>query len=98
MDERDDRRGGGSSEAANPQRFPARLTGAVLVLVGLAHLLAPGALLWTARIGYRYVLRVDFDPKAGASGRVRVLGLAMIAAGAHLLYHGGVVPRGRGRE
>jgi hypothetical protein len=94
MSERDDRREGRSTGAANPQRFPARLTGAILVLVGFAHLLVPGVLLRTARIGYRYVLRVEFDPKPGASGRVRGLGLAMIAAGAHLLYHGGIVPRG----
>ena len=89
----DERSGRGSDAAAGSPRFPARLTGAVLVLVGFAHLLAPGVLLRTARLGYRYVLRVEFEPKSGASGRVRLIGLALVAAGAHLLYHGGIAPR-----
>ena len=93
MNERSGR--GDGAGTTGSLRFPARLTGAMLVLVGLVHLLAPGALLRTARIGYGYVLRVGFDPKPGASSRVRGVGLALIAAGAHLLYHGGIVPRGR---
>lgn len=96
-----DRSGPGKGTGAGTARslpFPARPTGAALVLVGVAHLLAPALLLRTASVGYRYVLRVDFEPKPGANERVRGVGLALIAAGAHLLYHGGIVPGRFGRR
>lgn len=67
-----------------------RPLGALLVVVGLAHLLAPGLLLWTASLGYRWVLAVEFDPRQGATRRVRLAGLGMVAAGGHLLYYGGI--------
>lgn len=70
-----------------------RPLGAVLVLAGLAHLLVPGLLLGVAGRGYDQVLGVDFRPREHATTRVRALGFAMVAAGAHLLYHGGVKPR-----
>jgi uncharacterized protein YjeT (DUF2065 family) len=37
---------------------------------------------------------VEFRPGEGSKRRVRLVGLAMAATGAHLLYHGGVRPRG----
>lgn len=94
----DERESGREHASTDTVQFPARPAGATLVLVGLAHLLAPTALLRTARLGYRYVLRVEFDPKPGASGRVRAIGFAMVATGAHLLYHGGIRPQGSGQE
>jgi uncharacterized protein YjeT (DUF2065 family) len=75
------------SDATGP-----RLVGLLLVAAGLAHLVAPTALLNLAKQSYSAVLDVDFDPRAGASTRVRALGVGLVAAGAHLLYYGGVVP------
>jgi hypothetical protein len=69
-----------------------RLAGVVLVTAGLAHLLIPGTLLATARLAYDRLLDVRFDPRAGAGRRVRLVGVGLVAAGAHLIYHGGVVP------
>jgi len=54
------------------------------LLAGVAHLLAPGFLLATARRGYRRVLAVEFDPKRGARRRVRGIGLALLALAAVL--------------
>jgi len=70
----------------------ARPTGAVVLLAGVVHLLAPGLLLWLARRGYALVLDVDFSPGAATTRRVRGLGVAMILAGAHLLYYDGIRP------
>lgn len=70
-----------------------RPLGATLLVAGVFHLLVPGLLLSTARIGYERVLGVRFRPRSNATRRVRVVGLGMIATGAHLLYHGGVRPR-----
>jgi hypothetical protein len=69
-----------------------RPLGAALILAGLAHLLAPGALLWLAARGYDRVLDVEFAPGEASPRRVRALGAGMVLAGAHLLYHGGIVP------
>jgi len=48
-------------------------------LAGLVHLAAPDRLLQTARWGYRRLLAVEFDPKPGATGRVRLVGLGFLA-------------------
>lgn len=48
-------------------------------LAGLAHLLVPGLLLRTAKLGYRYALAVEFDPKQGAKLRVRLAGVGFLA-------------------
>ncbi|WP_435348226.1 hypothetical protein [Haloarchaeobius sp. HRN-SO-5] len=72
----------------------ARPVGALLTVVGVAHLVAPDRLLSLARTGYGTVLDVEFAPRDGARTRVRLLGALFVAAGAHLLYHGGVLPRG----
>lgn len=69
-----------------------RPLGLALIVAGLAHLLAPRALLWSARLGYRTVLRARFRPGERSPRRVRLLGVAMVAAGAHLLYYGGLRP------
>lgn len=69
-----------------------RPTGLLLLVAGLAHLLAPGILLAIASRGYRQFLRVEFEPGLGAPRRVRLVGIGMIAAGGHLLYHGGIRP------
>lgn len=47
-------------------------------LAGLAHLLAPGLLLRTARVAYRYALAVEFDPQPGARRRVRLVGVGFL--------------------
>lgn len=73
--------------AAAPRPF-----GALLVLAGLVHVLAPGVLLQAARLGYEQILDVRFRPRDTATGRVRAIGLGMLAAGLHLLYHGGIRP------
>lgn len=70
----------------------ARPTGAVLLLAGVVHLLAPRLLLWLARRVYATVLDVEFSPGAATTRRVRGLGVAMILAGAHLLYYDGIRP------
>jgi len=70
-----------------------RLAGLAMLLAGVAHLLVPGLLLWTAKVGYGIALDVEFDPGDASRRRVRLLGLAMVAAGAHLLYHGGIRPK-----
>ena len=77
--------------AGRPSPF-VRIVGLGVVLAGVAHLLGPRALLWTVRVGYGRVLDVDFDPGENTTRRVRILGLAMVAAGAHLTYHGAVIP------
>lgn len=69
-----------------------RPLGLVLVLAGLAHLVAPGALLWLAGRGYSRVLDVEFSPGGATTSRVRALGVGMVLAGAHLLYYGGLTP------
>ncbi|WP_257299523.1 hypothetical protein [Haloarchaeobius sp. FL176] len=70
----------------------ARPVGALLSLAGVVHLLVPERLLALASTGYDIALDVAFSPRDGATTRVRLLGLAMLAAGAHLLYYGGVLP------
>lgn len=71
-----------------------RLVGLLLVVTGVAHLLAPTILLQVASRSYRTVLNVEFDPLPGASRRVRAIGVGLVAAGAHLLYYDGIVPSG----
>jgi hypothetical protein len=75
-----------------PEWLPARLVGVVFVFAGGIHLLLPGTLLATGRVAYDLALRVRFEPRDGAHRRVRVVGAAMVAAGLHLLYHGGLIP------
>jgi uncharacterized protein YjeT (DUF2065 family) len=70
-----------------------RLAGAGLVAVGLLHLLGANRLLDCASECYDRVLAVDFEPRRSAPWRLRGFGLVLVAAGAHLLYHGRVVPR-----
>jgi len=74
-------------------RTVVRLGGVGLVLAGLVHLLVPGVLLSTGRVAYDFGLDVRFEPQERARSRVRAVGLAMVAAGAHLAYYGGIVPR-----
>jgi len=71
----------------------ARLAGLALLLAGAAHLLVPGLLLRTAQSGYGVALDARFEPGEASRRRVRLFGFGMVAAGAHLLYHGGVRPR-----
>lgn len=52
----------------------------LLALAGLIHVLLAGTLLRAARWGYDRVLAVDFSPRASATVRVRLIGLAWIAA------------------
>lgn len=56
-----------------------RLALAALRGVALSHLLVPGRLLSTASRGYDLALDVSFDPRAGATRRVRLVGCAMLA-------------------
>lgn len=61
---------------------PPRLLWVGAALVGLVHLLVPGLLLRLAGYAYRWVLRVEFDPKPGAKRRVRLVGLGFLAVAA----------------
>jgi uncharacterized protein YjeT (DUF2065 family) len=73
----------------------ARPAGALLVVAGLVHLLVPRLSTRIVAWSYDRLLDVEFVPGEGTTKRVRAIGLAMLAAGGHLLYHGGIVP---GRE
>jgi len=70
-----------------------RLLGVGLVAAGLLHVLGANRLLDLGETMYGVVLDVDFDPGRTAAWRVRGFGLLFVAAGAHLAYHGRVVPR-----
>lgn len=87
-DTRDD---SATTDSASDSTQP-RIAGALLVVTGLVHLVAPTTLLGLAERSYKLVLSVDFEPRPGASTRVRALGLGLVAAGAHLLYYGGLLP------
>lgn len=80
-----------TEDAATQYSRPAGLT---LVASGLVHAVAPGLMLRLGRAGYGAVLNAEFRPRDGSKRRVRLIGLAMAATGAHLLYHGGIRPRG----
>lgn len=69
-----------------------RFVGALLVLAGVAHLVVPTVLLNIASRSYKTILDVEFTPGSGAPTRVRAVGFGLVAAGAHLLYYGGVLP------
>lgn len=75
-----------------PEPTWPRLAGIALILAGVAHLAAPTALLDLAGKAYDTVFKVEFDPLPEAPNRVRLLGVGLIAAGAHLLYYGGIRP------
>jgi hypothetical protein len=62
-------------------RIHATTTGAGLILLGLAHLMAPGPLLAAARTGYDRLLNVEFVTDPAAVRRVRLVGLVMLAVG-----------------
>ncbi len=62
-------------------RFDASVVGGGFVVAGLAHLLAPKALLTAARYAYRWLLLADFDPDARTERRVRAIGLLLLAVG-----------------
>ncbi len=53
-------------------------------VAGVVHLAFPGLLLWLGGLAYRWFLRVEFDPKPGARGRVRLVGLGFLAIAAGL--------------
>ncbi|KOX95187.1 hypothetical protein AMS69_04870 [Haloarcula rubripromontorii] len=53
-------------------------------LAGVVHLLVPGLLLSLARLGYRWVLAVEFTPQEGSRRRVRLLGVGFLAVAAAL--------------
>ncbi|EMA25764.1 MULTISPECIES: hypothetical protein [Haloarcula] len=53
-------------------------------LAGVLHLLVPGTLLSLARLGYRWVLAVEFRPQERSRRRVRLLGVAFLATAAVL--------------
>lgn len=82
-----------TTDSASDSTQP-RIAGALLVGIGFGHLVAPTTLLGLAKRSYRFILNVDFEPRPGASTRVRALGLGLVAAGAHLLYYGGLLPSG----
>jgi hypothetical protein len=49
-------------------------------LAGIVHLLAPEWLLRTARVAYDRTLAVDFEPRANATRRVRLVGVGFLVA------------------
>jgi hypothetical protein len=54
----------------------------VSTFIGIVHLAVPGVLLQTARLGYRWLLAVEFDPKPGAKARVRLVGVGFLVVAA----------------
>lgn len=62
-------------------RLDTTTVGSGLIVTGLVHLLAPRALLRTARRAYRRSLAVDFQRTDRTERRVRAVGLAMLAIG-----------------
>ena len=68
----------------NLTRTERRLLWTGTALAGVLHLLVPGLLLSMARLGYRWVLAVEFTPQAGSRRRVRLLGVAFLAIAAVL--------------
>lgn len=71
------------------ERLPyPRANGGVLVVAGIVHIVAPRLLLKMAEQGYRIALAVDFTPNNRSTRRVRAVGVGMVLAGLHLLYHG----------
>lgn len=71
------------------ERLPyPRANGVLLVIAGIVHILAPRLLLKMAEKGYKMALAVDFTPNSRSTRRVRAVGIGMVLAGLHLLYHG----------
>lgn len=62
-------------------RIDAETAGGGCILVGLAHLLAPGTLLAAARYAYGRLLAADFAADDRTERRVRAVGLLMLAIG-----------------
>ncbi|MDL5361510.1 hypothetical protein [Halalkalicoccus sp. NIPERK01] len=62
-------------------RLDTTTVGGGFIAAGLAHLLAPRALLATARCAYRRLLAADFDADERTERRVRAVGLLLLAAG-----------------
>ncbi|AEM55789.1 hypothetical protein HISP_00860 [Haloarcula hispanica N601] len=65
-------------------RTERRLLWVGTALAGALHLLVPGLLLSLARLGYRWVLSVEFTPQDGAHRRVRLLGVGNLVVAAVL--------------
>ncbi|KAA9399273.1 hypothetical protein Har1130_13895 [Haloarcula sp. CBA1130] len=65
-------------------RTERRLLWTGTALAGVVHLLVPGLLLSLARLGYRWVLAVEFTPQEGSRRRVRLLGVGFLAVAAAL--------------
>ena len=65
-------------------RTERRLLWAGTALAGVLHLLVPGLLLSLARLGYRWVLSVEFTPQQGSRRRVRLLGVGNLVFAAVL--------------
>jgi len=65
-------------------RTERRLLWTGAALAGVVHLLVPGLLLSMARLGYRWVLAVEFTPQEGSRRRVRLLGVGFLAVAAAL--------------
>lgn len=64
---------------------PLRIASLGAVLVGVVHLLVPDRLLAIAGWGYDRLLAVDFDPRDGATTRVRLVGVVLLFVGAVLV-------------
>ncbi|MFB6224560.1 MAG: hypothetical protein ABEH86_12930 [Haloarcula sp.] len=69
------------AEGPGPSR---RLLWTGTTLAGVLHLLVPGLLLSMARLGYRWVLAVEFIPQDRSRHRVRLLGVAFLVLTAML--------------
>jgi hypothetical protein len=58
-----------------------RTGGWLLLLAGLAHLLAPNLTVDVARAAYAETLDAAFIPRDGTNARVRLLGAVLVVAG-----------------
>jgi uncharacterized protein YjeT (DUF2065 family) len=85
-------RAGRREDAAVADGEYSRFAGLTLVAVGLARVVVADPLLRLARRSYDAVLDVRFRRGETTTRRVRLFGFAMVLAGAHLIYHGGIRP------
>lgn len=67
-------------------RDEKRIGSAALVALGLTKLFAPGAVVGLARRAFDLGLDAEFDPGATTDLRVRLAGLALLAAGGFGLW------------
>jgi len=77
-----------------PEGSRTRPVGLAVLAAGLACTLLPGVCSRPVGGTVARLLDVSYETSEHTGGRLRILGVATIAAGAHLAYHGSVRPDG----